>query len=198
MRWNAVLLILPLLGSPAASSPKAVEITEVGKQPVEADFPSDGHLRMELCSSAVEVHGTESSRVRVSYDSKHGTDRVRIHLGWSGGEGRLEVDDCPTDDFRISIEVPVVTHLHIRMWAGQLEVQGVTGGKDLELHAGQMNVEVGKTDDYAHVDASVVTGEVEAAPFDVSKGGLFRSFERKGSGKYRLHAHVGAGQITLN
>ncbi|MCI0408507.1 MAG: hypothetical protein L0191_08090, partial [Acidobacteria bacterium] len=46
--------------------------------------------------------------------------------------------------------------------------------------------------------ASVVTGEVDGAPFDVSKGGFFRSFERKGAGKYRLHAHVGAGEVSLN
>jgi hypothetical protein len=31
----------------------------------------------------------------------------------------------------------------------------------------------------------------------VEKGGLFRSFEERGNGKYRLHAHVGAGELTL-
>jgi hypothetical protein len=83
------------------------------------------------------------------------------------------------------------------MAAGQLEVKGVTGNKDLELHAGELDVEIGRREDYARVDASVMTGEVDAAPFEISKGGLFRSFEWKGPGKYRLHAHAGAGQVTL-
>ena len=28
-------------------------------------------------------------------------------------------------------------------------------------------------------------------------GGLFRSFEKSGSGRHKLHAHVGAGDLTL-
>jgi len=47
------------------------------------------------------------------------------------------------------------------------------------------------------VDASVNAGDVEASPFGESHGGLFRSFKKSGSGKYKLHAHVGAGDLTL-
>jgi hypothetical protein len=42
-----------------------------------------------------------------------------------------------------------------------------------------------------------MTGSIEASAFDVSKDGLFRSFEQHGPGKYRLHAHVLAGEIEL-
>jgi len=42
-----------------------------------------------------------------------------------------------------------------------------------------------------------MTGSIEASAFDVSKGGLFRSFEQQGPGKYRLHAHVMTGEIDL-
>lgn len=31
----------------------------------------------------------------------------------------------------------------------------------------------------------------------MTHGGLFRSFEKRGSGKYRLRAHVGAGDLFL-
>ena len=60
-----------------------------------------------------------------------------------------------------------------------------------------MTLGVGKADDYGHVDASVNAGDLDAEPFGVSKGGLFRSFDKHGSGKYRLHAHVGAGDLVL-
>jgi hypothetical protein len=42
-----------------------------------------------------------------------------------------------------------------------------------------------------------MTGSIEASAFDVSKDGLFRSFEQGGPGKYRLHAHVITGEIQL-
>jgi len=83
------------------------------------------------------------------------------------------------------------------MFAGEMNVNGISGDKDVELHAGQLTMELGKPEDYAHVDASVLSGDLEASAFDVSKGGLFRSFDRSGPGKYRVHAHVGAGQIEL-
>ena len=60
-----------------------------------------------------------------------------------------------------------------------------------------LNIDVGSAADYAHVTASVTSGGIDAAPFGESRGGLFRSFEKFGGGKYKLAAHVGAGQLTL-
>ena len=197
MRRNAVFLVLALLFASVALAQRTVEVTEVGKEPVKSDFPSGGLLRMELCASGVEIRGTGKKEISLSYDSPEDTSEVKVRLKISGNKGRVEVEGCPHENFHITIEVPSLADLHVRMWAGELEVEGVTGSKDLELHAGQLEVDIGRAEDYAWVDASVMTGEVDAAPFEVSKGGLFRSFERKGPGKYRLHAHVGAGQVVL-
>ena len=197
MRPNPILLALPFSLLSLAKATRTVDIAEVGKQPVETSFPFGGSLRMDLCSSGVEIRGVEENVVRLSYRSEKDTSEVKVRLKTSGSEGTLEVDRCPHDNFRITVEVPRLADLHVRMLAGQLDVKGITGNKDLELNFGELGVDVGKTEDYAHVDASVVTGEGDGAPFDVSKGGLFRSFERKGAGKYRLHAHVGAGQVSF-
>jgi hypothetical protein len=171
----------------------------INENPFETGFPSGGRLRMDLCSSGVEIRGTDDNKLRISYDSKSGDDsKVKVKLNISGNDGRLAIDDCPHNNFQITIKVPSLTNLYVRMWAGELDIKGVTGDKDMELNAGELNVNIGKPEDYAHVDASVTTGEVDAAPFDVSKGGLFRSFKKQGPGKYRLHAHVGAGQVDLN
>jgi hypothetical protein len=67
----------------------------------------------------------------------------------------------------------------------------------VQLHAGELIVGVGNPGDYFHVEASVSTGGLEAEPFGESHGGLFRSFHKEGNGKYKLHAHVGAGDLTL-
>jgi len=198
MRWNPIALVLPFSLLTLAMAPKAGDVTVVGKQPIEISFPSGGSLRMDLCSSGVEIRGVEGNLVRLSYKSEQDTGKVKIRLKTSGNEGTLEVDSCPHENFRILVEVPKLADLHVRMMAGELQVRGITGNKDLELSFGELGVEVGRKEDYAHVDASVVTGEVSGAPFDVSKGGLFRSFKREGTGKYRLHAHVGAGQVSIN
>jgi hypothetical protein len=81
--------------------------------------------------------------------------------------------------------------------AGKVDIDNVTGDKNIELSAGDLTVQVGDAGDYSEVEASVYTGDLNASPFGVSKGGLFRSFHKKGTGEYRLYAHVGAGKISL-
>ena len=98
---------------------------------------------------------------------------------------------------QITVEIPRSTGLFVRMPAGQLELSDITGDKNVQLHAGELIVGVGNPADYSHVEASVTTGGLEAAPFGESHGGLFRSFHKEGNGKYKLYAHVGAGDLTL-
>lgn len=171
-------------------------VVESGKSPVEASFVSAGRVKMELCSSAVELIGRSDERLRVSYDTRYGSE-VRVRIDILGNNADLRVSGCPHNNFQMTIEVPKASDLHVRMFAGQMDVWGVTGDKDVSLSAGQLTMEVGKPEDYVHVEASVSSGDLEASAFDVSKGGLFRSFDKTGPGKYQLHAHGGAGQLEL-
>jgi len=188
---------LPLLVLSAAAFAWAqdVRIEEVGKSPVEAKFPAGGQIRMDLCPGGIELVGTDDQVVRVSYHPER--DDVRVRINASGDRGDLKLTGCPHNNFKVRIEIPKSTGLYVRMMAGQLDVQDITGDKDVELHFGQLNLDVGKPEQYGHVDASVNSGQLEAGAFNVSKGGLFRSFDQTGPGKYRLHAHVGAGQVDL-
>ena len=173
-------------------------IEETGKTPVEVKFAPGGELHMDLCSSGIELKGVDENAVRVSYwPQGERTDDVKVRLRAEGNRGYVRVSGCPHNNFQIKIEVPKASDLNIRMFAGELTVKGVSGNKDVRLSAGQLTMEIGEASDYGHVYASVSTGELDARPFDVEKGGLFRSFERSGSGKYRLHAHVGAGELDL-
>jgi len=175
------------------------QIEEKGKSPVEIDFPSGGELRLYPCPSETVIKGTDQNKIRVSFVADHSTDssRVRVGLRASGNSGRVEITGCPHNNFHVTVEVPQKSGLMVRMFAGQLDIRDIKGDKDVELHFGQMDVAMGKASEYAHIDGSVNTGEVDAPAFDVSKGGLFRSFSKEGPGRYRLHAHVGAGQLSL-
>jgi hypothetical protein len=170
-------------------------IEEVGKSPVEAKFAAGGKVRMDLCPGGIDLVGKDEGRVRVSYHPER--DDVKVRLDVAGNHADLKVTGCPHNNFRMTIEVPKSSDLYVRMMAGELQVREITGDKDVVLHFGQLTMDVGTPADVAYVDASVNSGDLEASAFAVSKGGLFRSFERSGTGKYRVHAHVGAGQLEL-
>ena len=188
------LLALILL-SVAPVRAQEANVDEMGKSPVESKFVSGGRIRMELCSSGIEIVGTDKSAVRVSYHPEREGVRVRMQI--SGDRADLRLTGCSRHNFQARIEIPKTSALYVRMMAGQLDVREVSGDKDLELSFGQLNVDVGKSEDYARVDASVNSGQIDADAFGVNKGGLFRSFDQHGPGKYKLHAHVGAGQVDL-
>jgi hypothetical protein len=188
-------LLALLLLSAAFVSAQDAKIDELGKSPIETKFVSGGRIRMDLCSSGIEIVGTDDSAVRVSYHPER--DKVRVRLQISGDRADLRLTGCPHNNFQARIEIPKASALYVRMMAGQLDVRDVTGDKDVELSFGQLNLDVGKTEQYARVDASVNSGQIDASAFAVSKGGLFRSFDQKGPGRYRVHAHVGAGQLEL-
>ena len=186
----ALLLLSPMIGFA-----QDAKIEERGKSPVETKFVSGGRIRMELCSSGIEIIGTDEPALRVSYHPER--EYVRVRMQVSGDRADLRLTGCPRNNFRARIEIPKSSALYVRMLAGQLDVEDVIGDKDVEVSFGQLNIDVGKTEQYARVDASVNSGEINASAFDVEKGGLFRSFDQRGPGKYRLHAHVGAGQVDL-
>jgi hypothetical protein len=170
-------------------------IEEVGKSPVQAAFNPGGRVRMDLCSSGVHLVGRDDNVVRVSYHPDRNNVKVRLQV--FGDQADLSVSDCPSNHFEMTIEVPRSSDLYVRMFAGDLEVSGVAGDKDVELHAGELIMQIGNPADCARVNASVTSGSLVASAFNVSKGGLFRSFEQTGPGKYRVHAHVGAGDLQL-
>lgn len=199
MRRRAILLVLPLLLATLALAEKPVETKEVGKESFEAEFPSGGKLHVHVRSGEVVVKGIDEGKVRVHFEGMKSDQLsdVEVGLKTSASKGVLSISGGPRNDFRIVIEVPKVVDLYLRMPFGDATVERLTGDKDLEIHAGDLAVNIGDVTEYAHVDASVISGDLEAAPFNISKGGLFRSFEKGGGGKYRLHAHVGAGDLTL-
>ena len=96
-----------------------------------------------------------------------------------------------------TIEVPARSDIEIDLTAGDLEVRGIEGSKRIETWAGDVSVEIGQPEQYRVVEASVRAGDLTAAPFKVSTGGLLRSFNRTGNGPYSLKVKLFAGDLTL-
>jgi hypothetical protein len=184
---------------PATAQSKKIEATNLPDHPFQVDYPSASQLNLHLRSGDVRLVGSTESKISVRVNAKNleKAREVKVTFDRSDQSAKLRVSGGPRNDIQIIVEVPRDTGLFVRMPAGQLEIRDVNGDKDVQLHAGELIVHVGNPADYSHVDASVTTGGLEAPPFHEDHGGLFRSFHKSGNGKYRLHAHVGAGDLTL-
>jgi hypothetical protein len=162
-------------------------------------FISGGTIRLHLEAGGYTVTPSDSDKIVVTCHarSEEKLRRVRVEIKASTINADVYVSETPHNNFQATIEVPRRSNLWARLSAGELDVEEVEGDKNLEVLAGRIQVDIPRPDQYGHRDASVTTGSIEASAFDVSKGGLFRSFEQPGLGKYRLHAHVIAGEIDL-
>lgn len=164
----------------------------------EQKFAPGGSIEMRLAPGDYNISGTSGDHVRVVFrPASTASGPVQVELHAVGSNATLKVRHVPHENFHADIEVPQRSDLFIRLGAGDLNVRGVSGNKDIETHAGDVNIDVRNPDDYRLVEASVAIGDLTAPAFNVSKDGFARSFKKHGQGQYRLHAHVGAGDLRL-
>ena len=164
--------------------------------PVEKDFVSGGKVEMTLESGDYNIRASSDNRIHVRWNEASARG-VRVKLTTNGKSADLRVENTPRDNFHATIEVPAVTDVRARLTAGNLEMAGIKGDKDIEANAGNLNIYVGSANDWDEVDAYVTAGDLHAPAFKAAAGGLFRSFKWKGPGKYKLHVHLTAGDINL-
>ena len=162
-------------------------------------FMSAGTVRLHLEAGEYIIRASAAENIAVTCHarSEERLKQVKVEIRVQGTHANVFVTNTPNNNFSAVIDVPRRSNLWVRLTAGQLTVEDIEGDKDLEIRAGQMSVAIPRPQDYGLREASVTTGAIEASAFDVSKGGLFRSFHQEGPGKYRLHAHVIAGEIDL-
>jgi hypothetical protein len=184
------LLIAPILLHAEDGRPEAR---------VQKKFVSGSTIRLHLEAGGYTISPSDSDNITVTYhaNSESQLREVRVEIQPSASSAEVYVTNTPNNKFDATIEVPRHSNLWVRLTAGELDVEGVEGDKNLEVRAGELQVEIPHPEEYGHRDASVTMGGLESNAFDVSKGGMFRSFEQQGPGKYRLHAHVLTGDINL-
>jgi hypothetical protein len=191
-----VLLVPGLLHGQQAPD---ISAQHSGLHPTQQEFISGGTIRLHLEAGGYTISPGKSDNIVVtcSAPTDERLKRVKVEIKRTTESADVYVSDTPHNNFQATIEVPRRSNLWARLSAGELVVEDVEGDKNLQVLAGRIQVDVPHAELYGHRDASVTTGSIEASAFDVSKGGLFRSFEQHGPGKYRLHAHVMTGEIDL-
>src|SRR5262249_36928598 len=128
---TAILLFFVTFSANALVAQPNNKIEETGKSPVVARVTSGGRVRMDLCSSGIELAGHQENTVRVSYEPERSSVNVRIQV--AGDQTDLTVKGCPRNNFKLRVEVPKSSALYVRMFAGELHVSGIIGDKDVEV-----------------------------------------------------------------
>jgi hypothetical protein len=199
--FASFVLVVMAAALPGRPVPQThLSASDIYTHPFEVDLPYDQKLSLDLRSGdySIVASNGEKMSVRTTGDRAEKGREVSLTFKHMNNHAELRMTGGPTNNGpSIRIEVPKSSNLYVRLPFGDLDIQGVSGDKDVELHAGDLNIEVGNPADYAHVDASVGAGDINAGPFGENRDGLFRSFEKTGPGRYRLHAHVGAGDLNL-
>jgi hypothetical protein len=188
------------LAAAAILAAAVVSAQEAGRSgSLERPFPAGGRVKMDLVAGDYRIAGGADGRVRLDWSVRDpdALPKVRASADVRGNEVNIATDGPTSKGLKFTIQVPNQSDLYVRLTAGDLRIEGVRGNKDVELRAGDMDIDVGSADDYSHVDASLWAGDLHASAFHVSKEGLFRSFDWNGNGKYRLHAHLMAGDMRL-
>jgi len=191
--FAALLVATAFVALPASQSrvPAATSL--------ERPFASGGRVRMDLSAGEYVITGTLDNRVRLDWSVRDDKQlwRVKTHAVVYGAEATIQTAGPSNSGFRVEIGVPAKTDLDVRLTAGIITLAGVHGNKYVDSYAGELNVDIGRADDYRTVDASVWAGEIQAPAFRSEKGGLFRSLDWSGHGPYRLRASLGAGKVRL-
>ena len=190
-RMIVLFLLIPLVALHAQSSP----YEKVAQQP----FASGGTVRLHLEAGGYTIKAASSDNIVVTYPPHRNGDSsdVKVEIKTAPWRADVYVRNTPHNNFNATVEVPRHSNLWARLTAGELTVENVEGDKDIELWAGQINIDVPHPDQYGHRDASVLAGSLEASAFNISKDGLFRSFRQEGPGRFRFHAHVTTGEIDV-
>ena len=195
-----VAVAAAILGTVLVSSARSQTTSDARtSNSLERPFSPNGRIRMDLSAGDYHISGSTDNRIRIEWSLRDADQLSRVHARADvrDRDASITTDGPSNKGLKVVIHVPVRSDLYVRLTAGDLRVEDVQGNKDIELHAGDASIDVGRAEDYHAVDASVWAGDIQAAPFHVFKDGLFRSFDWSGKGPYRLHAHLKAGDLRL-
>ena len=190
----ALLLLVPVSFARAPH-----ETANLPAQDFQADLASGANLRLHLHDGDFRIVGGESDKISIHVDGKNISQakNITIELKRSLDGVDLTLSHVPKNELQVVITIPKSTNLQAHMRGGDLTVEGVSGDKDLQLTGGDLILDIGSPEEYAQVDLSVRFGEVSGGQFGDPKGWVGNSIRREGPGKYKLHAHVMAGDLVL-
>jgi hypothetical protein len=161
-------------------------------------FVSGGKVDIHLEAGDYDVRASRDNHVRVTLSGDMGNAVAEIVVKGTTADVVVRKTPNSSKSFHAVIEVPKVSDVAIRLSAGDLDVDEITGSKDIETRAGDVKIAVGSVDSYSKVDASVGIGDLSPGPFGDAKGSfLSKSVNYAGKGTHTLRARLTVGDLKL-
>jgi len=173
-------------------------------QTLTAPLHARSVLSIDSRPAGLEIVGTDEETIHITCAARDNDDgnasRIRLRFSPNATGGKLTIQGEHMrhgNGAQIRIEVPKKTSLTVRMFAGEVKIEQVSGDKDIAIWAGQITI-TNHNWNYRAVEASVSIGQVNAPMYDANKGGFFRGVSKTTQdGEYRLRAHVSTCEIDL-
>jgi len=193
-----VLAVATLLAVSAALRLPAAEASSRVTDALERPFAPEGRVEMELSAGDYQIVASDEPAIQVEWSVRDvgQLKKVRVSADVDGSRATIRTEG-PSNHFTVTVRVPRRCDLDVHLTAGDLKIEGVEGDKAIRSRAGDIDIDLVRADDYAKVSASLWAGDVQAEPLGITKGGLFRSFDWTGKGRYSLSVHLLAGDIRL-
>jgi hypothetical protein len=197
--WSLIIALLLSCSAIYATAEPKDETVSLEGQPFQTEMMRISAVRLHLKDGDFRIVGGDSDEISIHTEGKNAAQakQIKLQIRRSGDSLDLTLLNVPKNELQVTISIPRETSLYARMRAGDLSVDGITGDKDVELLAGDLSIQVPDAAEYGPVDLSVKLGDVSGSQFGDPKGVMGNSVKQAGSGKYKLHAHVFAGDLTL-
>src|SRR5687768_17863357 len=140
MRTTVIPVAAALALLVGGSTAETAEVTE-------RQFVSGGTVRLELDAGEYEVVGSRDDRIRVTWDDREKNTEVSLRIDVKASRATVRTDTPWNDGAKIRIELPRHTNIVVRLTAGDLEISGIEGSKDVSAHAGDVTIDVGSRED---------------------------------------------------
>jgi hypothetical protein len=190
----AASLFVIFLSSCSAPNPQEQQISPE-KAVAEKPFAPGGNIEMKLDGGNYILRGAADNVIRVAFGGNTGNARAELTV--DGPRANVAVKDTSHNNFHASIDVPRSSNVVIHLSAGNLEMSGIVGDKDINSGAGNVEITILDPDEYSTAEGSVKAGDIDASVFGKSGSGLNPHFDWQGHGKYKLRASLGAGNLVL-
>lgn len=152
-----------------------------------------GYLRIK--------RGTDPNHIRMSYTAEcrneDASGRVHPRFQESDSVTAIILAAPYRTKLDVTLEVPSPLTLEVKMFAGDITIDGVEGNKEIDLSIGELYLTGERKRACSDVSASVSIGEIYGFPGRL-RGFIGRHGQFHEDGQYELRAHMRIGEIHFS
>jgi hypothetical protein len=163
---------------------------------LESTYVHGGVVHLRLSYGDYLIKPGSDDRISVRWVDSRGVDiRDKVTITVSGNKANIRTEGAIKHGHFI-VEIPSRSDILLRLKAGDLQISGIEGNKDIHMTAGDLSIDANPAS-YSRVHGSVTFGDIDAQALHISKGGIRRSFDWHGDGPYQMRASLMMGDLRI-